>query len=125
MAGTNDSARGSFPNFKASSAHADGMPGTVTGAQPYLGMPVHPAALSFSIEMPSGARPLAFRPYSLPRIQTRANASPPMPLDVGSTTVRQAAAAMAASTAFPPCLSIARPACAASGCDAATMPFLA
>ena len=53
-----------------------------------------------------------------------ANASEPMPLEVGSTTVSVIAAASAASTALPPRASICRPACAASGCEVATT-FLA
>lgn len=39
-----------------------------------------------------------------PLFQTNANASPPIPLEVGSTTVSAAAVAMAASMAFPPFL---------------------
>src|SRR5262245_53313344 len=49
-----------------------------------------------------------------------ANASDPMPLLVGSTTVSAIAAASAASTAFPPASNMRSPACAASGCDVAT-----
>ncbi len=49
-----------------------------------------------------------------------AKASLPMPLLVGSTTVRVIAAARAASTAFPPRASICSPAWAARGCDVAT-----
>ena len=51
-----------------------------------------------------------------------AKASLPMPFEVGSTTVRVIAAASAASIALPPALSVARPACAASGWLVATMP---
>ena len=39
----------------------------------------------------------------------------------GSTTVSAAAVAMAASIALPPAASTASPACAASGCDVATI----
>src|SRR5690242_17236906 len=46
-----------------------------------------------------------------------------MPFDVGSTTVSVIAAASPASTALPPFESMARPACAASGCDVATTFF--
>jgi len=52
------------------------------------------------------------------------NASLPIPLLVGSTTVSVIAAASAASTALPPASSMLSPACAASGCDVATT-FLA
>ncbi len=57
-----------------------------------------------------GAGPLEFNPYIRPRDQTMANASLPIPFDVGSTTVRAAAVAMAASMAFPPRCSISSPA---------------
>jgi hypothetical protein len=46
-----------------------------------------------------------------------------MPFEVGSTTVSVIAAARPASTALPPRASIARPACAASGCEVATTFF--
>ena len=46
--------------------------------------------------------------------------SEPRPLLQGSTMVIIAAAAMAASTALPPCCSIFRPACAPSGCEVET-----
>ena len=55
-----------------------------------------------SIEIEAGAGPLALSPYSSSFIHTRANASPPIPFEVGSTTVKQAAEAIAASTALPP-----------------------
>jgi hypothetical protein len=48
------------------------------------------------------------------------NASLPMPLLVGSSTVSEIAVASMASTALPPLSSMRRPACAASGCDVAT-----
>lgn len=43
-----------------------------------------------------------------------------MPFDTGSTRVSVIAAARAASTALPPSASIAKPACAAGGCDVRT-----
>jgi len=48
------------------------------------------------------------------------NASDPMPLLVGSSTVSEIAVASTASTALPPFISMESPACAASGCDVAT-----
>ena len=45
-----------------------------------------------------------------------------MPVEVGSVTFRAAAAAIAASAAEPPWLRISSPACAAKGCDVATIP---
>gem|GEM_PF-3627307 len=82
-----------------------------------------PLSFSFSAEILYGEYPLAFKPWSLSFIQTRANASLPNPFEVGSTTVKQAAVAIAASTAFPPALIISSPACAANGCDVATIPL--
>jgi hypothetical protein len=51
-----------------------------------------------------------------------ANRSPPTPFIIGSVTPRAAFAAIAASTALPPCSSISMPAAAASGWLLATMP---
>ena len=48
-----------------------------------------------------------------------------MPVDMGSTTFRAAAAATAPSTALPPHISICRPAIAASGWLVATIPRVA
>jgi hypothetical protein len=48
------------------------------------------------------------------------NASLPIPLLVGSSTVSEIAVARIASTALPPLSSMRRPACAASGCDVDT-----
>ena len=42
--------------------------------------------------------------------------------DMGSVSIMQAAAARMPSKAFPPCLMISRPAWAARGCAAQTMP---
>jgi hypothetical protein len=49
-----------------------------------------------------------------------AKQSLPRPLEMGSTMVSAAAAAMAASMALPPCCSMRRPACEARGCEVAT-----
>jgi hypothetical protein len=49
-----------------------------------------------------------------------ANASLPRPLLTGSTIVIAAAAAIAASTALPPCHSMRNPACAPRGCEVET-----
>ena len=48
-----------------------------------------------------------------------------MPHEVGSTSASAALAATAASTALPPAFSTSSPICAASGCDAQTMPLTA
>src|SRR5918998_3033794 len=49
---------------------------------------------------------------------------PPTPLIIGSTTLRAAAAATAASKAFPPSARISRPAFVASGWAELTIPFV-
>src|SRR5579863_8269311 len=54
-----------------------------------------------------------------------ANKSPATPTIIGSTTESTAAVATAASTAFPPCRRICRPASAASGWLVATIPCCA
>ena len=46
-----------------------------------------------------------------------------MPLLGGSSTVRQIAVAIAASTALPPLFNTSSPACAARAWDVQTMPF--
>ena len=66
----------------------------------------------------SGPEPLS--PCSFPPCQTSEKASPPTPLSVGSQTVRQAAAASAASIALPPCSSARTPARVAAGWLVAT-----
>ena len=69
----------------------------------------------------AGAGPEALRPWSLCPSHRMQKASEPRPLLTGSVRVMAAAAAMAASTALPPCCSMRRPACAASGCEVETM----
>lgn len=51
-----------------------------------------------------------------------ANMSPPMPVIIGSATLRTAAAVTAASIALPPRSSAAKPAAVASGWLVAIMP---
>ncbi len=93
----------------------------MTASQPCTGMAVRP--LKRSGVHPAGARPEALSPTSFSPSHRIANASEPMPLEVGSTTVSVIAAASAASTALPPFASACNPACAASGCDVATTFF--
>src|SRR5262245_45204047 len=82
-----------------------------------------PSAASAAIDSPAAAQPPAFKPWSAPSAsETIAKRSPPMPFISGSPTPITALAAMAASTAWPPCSSTLAPACAASGWLAATMP---
>src|SRR5690625_4227042 len=118
MALSNSSLNGSRPNRCDSAAQPATAPGTVTASQPGVGIVLLPAnapASSFA-----GERPLEFSPCSCPSAHRIANRSLPMPLEVGSTTVRVTAAAMAASTALPPRCNACRPAWAASGCEVAT-----
>ena len=81
-----------------------------------------PAGATALLDALLGAGPLAFRPCNWPPCQINAKASPPMPLADGSSTLSAVAVAMAASIALPPACSTCRPACAAKGCDVATMP---
>ena len=83
------------------------------------------AIVAGSALMALGAGPLALSPCSVSLTQTRAKASPPIPLLFGSNTVRAAAVAIAASMALPPLCIIDRPICAACGWVVDTMPFLA
>ncbi len=117
IAGSNSFSNGSLPNLACSSTHAETAPGTVTEFQPTAGMALPP---KYSGVHSAGERPDALRPCSCRPSQTMANASEPMPLDTGSTSVRVIAVAMAASTALPPSASIRRPAWAASGWDVHT-----
>jgi hypothetical protein len=118
IAGSNKSANGSLPNFSDSSAHADTQPGTVTESQPRCGIVFFP--LKRSGVQAAGERPEAFKPWSFSPSQRIQNASLPMPLLVGSSTVSEIAVARMASTALPPFNSMRRPAWAASGCEVAT-----
>src|SRR5437764_9036470 len=68
-----------------------------------------------------GARPDALSPCKRLPSHTIEKESEPSPLLVGSRTVMHAAVAIAASTALPPSRRICNPACAASGCEVATM----
>src|SRR6185369_5248020 len=121
MPASKRSSNGSFPYRFESAIHADTAPGTVTESHPRLGMIFLPAKRS-GVQS-AGERPDALRPTRRWPSQRIAKTSEPMPLDVGSTTVSVMAAARPASTALPPFASMASPACAASGCDVATMFF--
>ncbi len=118
MAGSNRSANGNLPKRLDSATHPDTAPGIVTDSQPRSGIADLPANRFGDHAI--GARPDAFRPTSSSPLHRMAKRSEPMPLLQGSTTVSVMAVASAASTAFPPRASMARPACAASGCDVAT-----
>jgi hypothetical protein len=68
-----------------------------------------------------GAGPAASSPTTSLPVHRSANASPPIPVDIGSVTQRTAAAATAASTALPPRSNARRPARVASGWLVATI----
>ena len=70
-------------------------------------------------------RPDASRPPSFPSRadQKRAKTSPPIPVMCGSTTFKTAAAATAASKAFPPSWRTLRAAVVAKGWLVAATPF--
>ena len=115
IAAAKSESNGTRPNRSCSTPQASGAPGTETLVHPRSGNAVCPAARNACAESARGAGPDAFKPCSFSPSHTIANASLPMPFDVGSTTVRVIAVASAASTALPPARRIARPACAASG----------
>src|SRR5690606_3954142 len=119
MAGSSRVANSSAPNFSERSAQAETAPGTVTLSHPRAGIRSRPA--NRSGVHAAGERPDALSPCRVFPSQTMAKASLPNPLPVGSTTVRVAAAARAASTALPPLASMESPAWAASGREVASM----
>ena len=123
MAGCSASASVIVPWRASSSDHPSTAPGTVTDRAPLDGMRAWPARTSASHDAARPVGPLAFSPCSRPSgSHTIANRSPPMPVIVGSTTARTAAAVTAASTALPPRRSTSRPADEASGWLVAIMP---
>jgi len=83
--GSKRSAKGSLPKRSDSATQAETAPGTVTASQPVVGIAVFP--VNRSSVQPSGDRPEAFRPWSFLPSHRMANASLPIPLPVGSTTV--------------------------------------
>ena len=107
MAGSNRSANGSLPKRSDSVTQADTQPGTLTVFQPRCGMVLW--SLKNSGVQAAGERPEALKPCSFSPSQTMANASLPMPLETGSSTVSAMAVASAASMALPPLLQHAQP----------------
>ena len=89
-----------------------------------MGIALRPFDLKRSIVAAAGERPLAFKPTSFLVLesQTIAKRSPPRPHDIGSTTPSTALAAMAASTALPPCCKTRMAVAVASGWLVAAMP---
>jgi hypothetical protein len=94
---------------------------------PLPGTLVKPRLLKNSGVQALGAQPLDASAYSFFSLadQTIANRSPPRPVLPGSTTPNTAAAATAASIAFPPSSKIRNPAAVARGWLVATMPLRA
>ena len=103
-------------------------PGTVTESGPVSGMCSAPRALSSarrsSSDVPSGLRPAPLYPCSCcPSASHRMTMrSPPSPHIIGSTTLSNAFAAIAASTALPPASRMASAARDAPGCAVAAIP---
>jgi len=96
----------------------------VTESQPRTGGRVAAAPCflrKYSGVHAAGAGPEALRPSSFLPSQRMQKASEPRPLLHGSRTVMAAAAAIAPSTALPPCWIMRSPAWAASGCEVETM----
>ncbi len=120
MAGASRSANGSLPQRRDSATQPATAPGVVTLSQPRTGMRPPWRRSKWAGSQAAGATPDALRPCSRSPSHTIANRSLPRPLDTGSTMVSAAAAAMAASIALPPCSSMRRPACEASGCEVET-----
>ena len=107
MAGSARAANDRLPNLWWSENLASTAPGTVMGRGPFRGIPggVRSSSCSNTASgvAAAGARPEPFSPCSLPPSQTSAKTSLPIPLEVGSTTVKVMPVAIAASTALPPC----------------------
>ena len=127
MAGARTLLRGMVPQESSRVSQPWTVPGVATEYTPVSGMVRWPLLLSSSMLAAAGARPLPFKARTLFSLlsQTRANMSPPTPVDMGSTTFRAAAAAMAASTAVPPSIRMRRPVVAAKGWLVATIPLVA
>ena len=113
-----------MPNRRRSWSQPSTQPGTDQLRGPWTGIFVSPLARKSSIVAAAGARPLALRPKSffVFASQTMANRSPPIPHDIGSTTPSTALAAIAASTALPPCWRTRIAAAVASGWLVAAIP---
>ena len=124
MAGARQSARDMVPKRFSSASQPLGAPGTVTGRAPVSGMVCRPRRWASPRSKAAGARPLPLSAVTWPLAasKTRAKQSPPMPVDIGSTTLSMAAVATAASAALPPAIRMRRPAMAARGWLLATMP---
>src|SRR3954471_11402408 len=123
MAGASASQSGFFPWARTSSAQPARLPGTPAESGPR-------ARSSRTLKRSTGkccgtrgtkSSTLTRRSAATQQVASPAPASPDM---YGSTTLSAAAVATAASKALPPDESSRAPACAASGCAAATTPLV-
>src|SRR5690606_11857954 len=108
-------------------AQASTAPGTVTACGVPISIFRTPSANSASAVSPFGAQPEPLSPigWPCPPLTRMANQSPPIPVDIGSTTHCTAQAVTAASTALPPARSMSIAARVASGCEVAATPLRA
>ena len=127
MAGCNTCSNDMVPYSRRMVSQPFTVPGTETDHALSLGMWLSPVRVTSSMAAAAGARPLALRATTRRSFasQMSEKRSPPTPVDIGSTTLRAAAVATAASTALPPAIIIRSPAIAASGWLVATIPCLA
>jgi hypothetical protein len=109
MASRASVAKSRVPHRASRSNHAAGAPGTVTASGPNTGIWFVPArAATSSGVAAAGERPDPRYPVGAPS-HTRLKRSPPNPHRYGVTTPSVRFVAMAASSAFPPSASTARP----------------
>ena len=120
IAGFNTWASVIVPSSLSSVSQPWTVPGTDTenaASGPSVGMAEWPRRTTSSLFAAAADLPLPFsaRTRFSSAFHTRANMSPPTPVDIGSRTLSAAAVATAASMALPPSLRICNPAWAASG----------
>ena len=118
----------SLPNRSCSSAQPSTHPGTEIGSTPYLGILSSFRLANSSFVSDFGERPLAFRPSSFLCLRVPDD-SEQIPANSVADRFHQsksaALAAMAASTALPPCFRISIAICVASGWLVHAMPCFA
>ena len=124
MAAARTASRGSRPQRACASAQERTAPGTEIPRGPRSGIRSRPRSRSACAEAAAGARPEPLSATCSPAASshTSQNASPPIPQPLGMTTPRTALVAIAASTAWPPAASTARPADVARWWGATTAP---
>ena len=120
MAGPSTRARGMLPKRSSAASQPPRFPGVAKA----LGPPASSASVALAGSAASGAAPMKSSTWRS-RVRAREISMRPMPpaLDMkGSTTLRAAPTAAAASTALPPSSSMRAPAMEASGCADVTAP---